>query len=847
MNEYLSPAVQAVLRDAILDAGGNEVFCLGRTDDRQCVREVEVLARGNRHAAPAILQVCRHGDVVIHNHPGGGIEPSGQDLLIAGQLGALGVGFYIVDNQVKRLYRVVEAFAPPSRIHLAPAEIAAYFTPDGPIDQALAGYEERPEQLRMALAVAECFNQDAVALIEAGTGTGKSLAYLVPAVLRALAAKERVVISTNTINLQDQLIRKDIPFLQRASGLEFTAELVKGRSNYLCRRRLGAALAEPGLFDQEQTGELASIHSWAEQTGEGSREDLSFVPRDALWSEVCAEADQCSRARCDFFQSCFFHQARRRAAHADLLVVNHALLLADLNLRKTTDNYSTVAVLPPFSRLIIDEAHHLEEIATRYFSAQVTRFVFARVLNRLRPPRRPERGLLARLINQLGRELPDSSDLVYRSLNQQAEALATASMTLLERAVADLEQAGTNLAESLGRKISAREEIRQRLIETVSASPAWQETAKNLRALARTTAEFAADLESLLKELKKLPDEIEQKIGSTVTDLGGIFSRLALLSETLFACTAKDPDRCNWFEISHGRIGGGEGIITRFYTAPLDVSALLRETLVDRMQSVVMTSATLTVAGRFDFLRRRTGLTEMTERRLHELLLESPFDFDRQALLAIPTDIPEPGRPGFAEAIGPLTERALLAADGRSFVLFTAYSLLRRIHAELEPALTARGFRVLRQGETTRHRLLEQFSSDPTSILFATDSFWEGVDVPGRSLEQVIIARLPFRVPTEPVLEARAEAIQQQGGDPFMEYTVPLAVIRFRQGFGRLIRNRTDRGVVLILDNRVIRRGYGRLFLRSLPEVPVVRLPGCELPGAIRDFFAAAPALQTND
>ncbi len=838
MNEYLSISAQEALREAIAETCGNEVFCLGHTDGQQVVCELEILARGNRDAAPALLQVCRHGDVVIHNHPGGCLDPSDQDVEIAGRLGNMGVGFYIVDNHVQHLYRVVEAFSPLKKVHIAPQDVAGHFMPDGCISETLAGYEERPEQLRMAFAVAESFNRDAISLIEAGTGIGKSLAYLVPSVLWALASRERVVISTNTINLQEQLIRKDLPFLQRATGLEFSFELVKGRSNYLCRRRLESASAEPGLFDNQQTNELASLRSWAEQTADGSREDLSFVPRENLWSEVCCEADQCSRARCQYFNNCFFHQARRRAAHADILIVNHALLLADLTLRKMTDNYSSVAVLPPFSRLVLDEAHHLEEVATRYFSTQVTRFAFARVLNRLRHPRKLERGLLPRLLTQLGKELSDTQDVLYQDIHEKIERLVGTRQTLYDRAVADLEQAGHDLAKALGRDIRSKEEIRQRLVDDFTSKSAWKKTAKRLRGLAQATCDFTGDVEGLLKALKQLPEETRDKLGSVTTDLGGVFSRLGILADNLYASTAKDPSSCSWFEIGYGRIGRSEGVISRFCTAPLDVSSLLRETLIDRMRTAVMTSATLTVAGNFSFLRKRIGLEEIEGKRLTELLLTSPFDFKRQALLAIPTDIPEPGRPGFTEAVRDISERALLLADGRSFVLFTAYSLLRRIHGELAPVLSAQGYRILRQGEATRHRLLEQFGQDPTSVLFATDSFWEGVDVPGRALEQVIIVRLPFRVPTEPVLEARVEAIEQAGGDPFMEYTVPQAVIRFRQGFGRLIRNKTDRGVVLILDSRVIRRGYGRMFLKSLPDVPVVKLPQDELLAAMADFLS---------
>lgn len=841
INTY-SPTAILSLREAILESDGNEVFFLGHTDTALHIWSVSVVARGNRQAVVALCNHCRSGDTVIHNHPGGDLTPSMADLEIAARLGELGIGFHIVDNAVENVYKVVDACPAPTTKTLRMDEIAALLGPQGTLASHLGNYEERPEQLRMTFAVAEAFNNDRLTTVEAGTGTGKSLAYLIPAILWSLRNDEPIAISTNTINLQEQLLRHDLPLLKKAIGVDFQAVLVKGRYNYLCLRRLDSTVHEPDLFSAGQGNELNLLREWAAVTTSGSRDDLDSVPSSALWAEVCCEMDQCPRTRCPHYSRCFFYKARRRAAHADLLIVNHALLLSDLAVRMQTNNYSAAAVLPPYQRIVIDEAHHLEDAATRNFSIQICGFSFARIINRLTHPRKQEQGQLPKLLSQLAKELTDSEATLYDALYQQIEALVLRCRALRDQAQEQFQQQREALSAQTGQQKQLHDgDFRWRITSDSVTDPRWQQLCQHLSPLARDSIEVGQQLEQLLKTCEqRLPENVAEALNASLTDIRGMAGRIACLGNDLHYFLSVDDQACTWLEILPGSTRHRDAVLW-LNTAPISVAGLLKKAVYDRFRTIVLTSATLSVNRRFDYFNQRSGLELCASARRHELQLDSPFDFANQAVIAIPTDIVDPNHAAYAAMLSEQIEASVAAAQGRAFVLFTAYSLLRKIYSELDPPLHAQGLNCLRQGQTSRHQLLQQFKSGHGQVLFATDSFWEGVDVPGRALELVIITRLPFRVPSEPIQIARSEAITRNGGDPFMDYTVPQAVIRFKQGFGRLIRHRDDRGVVLILDKRVITKGYGRLFLNSLPAAQRMTAPAEQILSQLRLFFAQHP------
>ncbi len=678
-------------------------------------------------------------------------------------------------------------------------------------------FERRVEQEQMAVAVTNALNGAHHLVVEAGTGTGKSLAYLLPAALHAVRNRDRVLVSTDTIGLQEQLTGKDLPVVQRLlseAGEEVprVAQL-KGRRNYLCLQRWNAVRhAMPA--SKEEARLHARLLVWLTQTQTGDRAELNLHSSfDGAWSRLSAENTGCSQGACAFARegTCFMQRARRRAEAAHVVVVNHALLLSDVAMQGR--------VLPPYSRLVIDEAHNLEDEATSRLSF------------------RASEGDLGTLLERVGRRSTDRSGVVgalsdalrgsERILGPGAylagigSALAAASGRARQRLSLPFKLLAGVLRDH-GRSESDRDD-RLLLTRAIRVQPAWSDV--------QIAAE---DLEAALSDVQSLLDDLRTALDSGDLDLGAQEALLAEtqdLSQTVVnirsglnaALLAEDPSLICWLERSRST---GEVTVC---SAPLQVADLLRTQLFDSKETAVLTSATLSAQGRFDYLRERVGLEDA-----EELLLGSPFDYQRSTLIVLPRDMPEPNDYEFAASAAELLIESCRAAGGRTLVLFTSYGALNAAYDSVKPALESEGILVLAHGsDGSPRQLLAALRENPRTVILGTASFWEGVDVAGDALSLLVIARLPFAVPTDPIYQARSSLYD----DPFEEYALPQAVLRFRQGFGRLIRTRTDRGVLLVLDRRIGSRKYGEAFLRSLPRCSVRELPSREVAGAIESWL----------
>ncbi|MEK0430937.1 MAG: hypothetical protein RL139_741, partial [Gemmatimonadota bacterium] len=795
----LAPVAAAAIRSAIRLAGGREVCFVCTADEAGIVQSARVAARGDVRSVLALPGFANRGELLLHNHPSGWLEPSDADLQVAARLHDDGIGFAIIDNDASRLYVVVEIPRARPPVALAPGDVAGLLGPDGPVAARLGRYEDRPSQREMAGLIAGLFTRGGVGLIEAGTGVGKSLGYLVPALRWAAESGERTVVSTNTITLQEQLTGKDLPFLEGAlTDQQVRFALLKGWRNYLCLQRLEQARAQgPALFEDASAAELAALEAWAEKTTDGSLADLPVPPRAEVWDEVAAEGDLCTRLRCPHFEACFVFRARRAAAQADVIVVNHHLLMADVAVRRASQRWDEAAVLPAYRRLVIDEGHHLEDAAAGHLGQEVSRRGLERLFNRLD---RRGKGLLPALERALGK----GNDLLsVASLDLLRARLVPALHTARQKAAV--------LCDLLATWMSGQRETQVRLTETFEEDAVWGAGLGVALDDLLTEIELLGDGLRMVRERLESDERRAEELAPLLNEVRGVTRRLAGAGDALRVALRPDRDgapRVRWLETR-----GGEGNVAAT-AVPLDLAPVLREDLFRRVETAVVTSATLAVGDGFSFMTRRLGLDDDALEPL-TASLPSPFDYPRQALLAIPSDFPAPNADGathFARTLA-AAEDLIAAAGGGVFLLFTSHRDVREAARILRDRGVAAAHPLLVHGESPRDDLLRRFREHGDAVLVGTASFWEGVDVPGRALRGLVLARIPFRVPTEPMTAAQCEAIEADGGSAFDEYMIPHAALRLKQGFGRLIRTAGDRGAVVLCDPRVVTKAYGRRLL----------------------------------
>jgi DNA polymerase III epsilon subunit family exonuclease len=672
----------------------------------------------------------------------------------------------------------------PQDIRSGPDAVADFLGPGGPLAVHLPAFEHREQQLQVARAVARALDRGKCLVVEAGTGTGKSLAYLVPAALWALGGGCRVVVSTHTVTLQDQLVTNDLPLLRKTlDGLPKVA-LLKGRGHYLCRRRWSALMNEAG-FSPEAGLLYARIAVWLRFTRTGDRGELNLRPREKVhWDRIAAGNWDCAGGRCPFFSSCFLQRVRRAAEQAHLVVTNHSLLLSDLKLENR--------ILPPYDALVIDEAHHLEEVATRQLSTTVSASRFSQWVEGVN-----------RLIRKLAEHFPGDREGTVRDGEELVKA-ARSFFALIGGRVRPPDGPEEDYPAVSWAPRAAN-------LDSTSDLPArYQELSIRLGTYLQRFTQAATQLVDgsgpALREDLRAELELETAAGA----------RLAADLEYVFE--ADDPDYVFWAE------GGGAQGESVLCAAPIRVGDLLHAGLFGSGKPVVLTSATLAVQDSLDFFVERIGLAKVPRENRESLIVGSPFAYERQVRFFVVNDLPGPGeRAGaYLDAVVQALEAILRIARGRTLVLFTAHKTLRSVYNRLKPVLESLGVELLGHGiDGGRAQLLQHFRTTPQAVLFGTASFWEGVDLPGEMLTCLVIVKLPFQPPDHPVFQARRAEIRRQGGNDFVRLSLPQAVLRLKQGFGRLIRSARDQGVVIILDNRLIEKRYGAVFLRSLPLAPI--------------------------
>lgn len=800
-SERFTPEMILFMKKTIADNGGGEVGFCGYLNEEGLVAEMKAVSFGNSSETAAPMPHLREADVLVHNHPNGFLKPSRPDIQVSSTLGHDGIGSYIIDNEAEQLSVVVEPYLQKEQVAVDGSSLVDFCESEEGFSKFMGDYEYRESQLEMMKAVTDALNANRLLVAEAGTGIGKSLAYLIPCIKWVSENQKRsarIVISTATINLQDQLIRKDLPLALKILDTDVKFVLMKGRNNYLCLRRFEEELTlGNSLFEEEI--DWSALRDWSVQTETGDFAELPFPFDPALKSRICSESDNCLAIGCPFYERCFVFRLRKEAASARIVVVNNHLLFADLALRLHAESSTEEGsiLIPGYTKVIFDEAHNIEKDASRYFTSTLSSLTVRRVMNRIKN-RRGNR--VFGLLTQLKKVYGVNPDRITRIGELQEEIVSQTDYLNDELLL------HTDLSLPQTRTISVNET--QPLPEFARAS---------LMAFHRSCEKIICELTEVIDLLDGEPKGGENE--SVIRECSLCVRRIAALTEIGSKFLSLESDSENIYWLSKEKRLNGDSFV-QFNITPMDVAPILAESLWSEVETAVCTSATLAVDSRFEFFLKSVGMNAFSGNRLKTVVFSSPFPYRDRVLLAVVDEAPEVSGDRFLSYAVDFTRDYLLAVKGSALLLFTSVSQMNAVFEAVADDLQAAGITAFRQqGSESRRLLLDRFKEDIGSVLFATDSFWEGVDAPGKTLEHLLIFRLPFRVPDDPVLAARSQLVDRKGGRSFFELSVPQAVMRFKQGFGRVMRKKNDCGVVVILDKRIVSKpSYGSLFFKSIPQ-----------------------------
>ncbi|WP_300345016.1 helicase C-terminal domain-containing protein [Fusobacterium sp.] len=821
INLRITSEIQQEMKKEIEEAGGNEVFFRGILDEEKRISKIIVVARGNKYSVPAILGRMKREEVIIHNHPSGYLYPSDADIEVATvYANKMNGGFYIINNKVDDVYVVIEPYNEENQ----KIDIVPYFEEEGIISQNFKEFEFREEQLSMARHIQEGINQEKKIIVEAGTGTGKTLAYLIPSIEWAVTNEKRVIISTNTINLQEQLLNKDIPMLQKIMEKKFKYALVKGRGNYLCNRKYfnvkSGKNKEILEFSPEQKNQLIEILNWGKETNTGDKSELNIEPDYTVWELFQSESDLCFSG-CPHREECFFFKARDEKKRADILIANHHIFFSDLAIKKEIGFSSDYSILPEYGMVVFDEAHNVEKVARDYFSYEVSRYSFVKSMNKILN------------VSKLKDE-NINSDIKLFETNEKIKVIGQLKdiISIIEKTDFDEKSELEDIID----KDFIKEHISlfnygikyfERLIEifskgqngNISVRIKKDDIATDgfLKLLDDFRENFNLEFTRYLRTAKKIKDilsDVEDASGK-INEFLKYIERIESFYENFqFINKFEDEEFIYWVEVNERKNN------SKLVATPLKVDMELSENLYDNLKQIIFTSATLSVSENFEYFKKSIGLLEET----YDKIIKSPFDYDKQMKVYIPKGLPDPNSREFADYIQEIIKVFLEKTGGRTFVLFTSYKMLNYVYYSMREELEESGITLFIQGMYPRTKMVEIFKKSKAPVLFGTDSFWEGVDVKGDQLSSVIIVKLPFKVPSDPVTEAIIETFEQEGKNSFLEYQIPESIIKFKQGIGRLIRSKEDKGIITILDNRVITKTYGKYFLESIPTKNISRI-----------------------